>query len=273
MKKLVLAVVLTALLLIVGQAAQAEPYQLPVRVHTLVACNQGALALTYTGEVFYIAGDNAAVVQITPRFFEGELVYLEGICSGANGTFYAIAYGDDEPIICQATLEEEALVLSPLGKVAMGDGNFRLFDLMADRTGVLMRVSNETYYWNIATSKMEQLIGMDYRLMASGGGIIVALHSNNGKEELVRVDVAAQSSAAIRVLSQMPGQLAVSPDGQVVAWCVDSLVTAGRENTEQLLQGYMAGMDTRKDFPCCVTIDGRFYYANADAVSCVQLVE
>ena len=71
----------------------------------------------------------------------------------------------------------------------------------------------------------------------------------------------------------MPGQLAVSPDGQVVAWCVDSLVTAGRENTEQLLQGYMAGMDTRKDFPCCVTNDGRFYYANANAVSCVQLVE
>ena len=71
MKKLILTIALTALLLIVGQAAQAEPYQLPVRVHTLVACNQGALALTYTGEVFYIAGDNAAVVQITPRFFEG----------------------------------------------------------------------------------------------------------------------------------------------------------------------------------------------------------
>lgn len=97
MKKLILTIALTALLLIVGQAAQAEPYQLPVRVHTLVACNQGALALTYTGEVFYIAGDNAAVVQITPRFFEGELVYLEGICSGANGMFYTIAYGDDEP--------------------------------------------------------------------------------------------------------------------------------------------------------------------------------
>jgi len=248
LKKLILAIALATLLLIVGQAAQAEPYQLPVRVHTLVACNQGALALTYTGEVFYIVGDNAAVVQITPRFFEGELVYLEGICSGANGMFYAIAYGDDEPIICQATLEEEALVLSPLGKVAMGDGSFRLFDLMADQSGVLIRDINETNYWHIATNKMKQPFGMDYRLMASGGGIIVALHSNNGNEELVRVDVAAQSSAAIRVLSQMPGQLAVSPDGQVVAWCVDSLVTAGRENTEQLLQGYMAGMDTRKTF-------------------------
>ena len=104
--------------------------------------------------------------------------------SGANDMFYAIAYGDDEPIICQATLEEEALVLSPLGKVAMGDGSFRLFDLMSDRTGVLMRVSNETYYWNIATSKMEQLIGMDYRLMASGGGSIVALHVTMAKRNL-----------------------------------------------------------------------------------------
>lgn len=58
LKKLILTIALTALLLIVGQAAQAEPYQLPVRVHTLVACNQGALALTYTGEVFGISGRN-----------------------------------------------------------------------------------------------------------------------------------------------------------------------------------------------------------------------
>lgn len=109
--------------------------------------------------------------------------------------------------------------------------------------------------------------------MASGGGIIVALHSNNGNEELVRVDVAAQSSAAIRVLSQMPGQLAVSPDGQVVAWCVDSLVTAGRENTEQLLQGYMAGMDTSKTFLAVLPLTADSIMQNANAVSCVQLVE
>ena len=71
LRKIVLSVVIL-LLLISGGSAQGETYQLPVRVHTLVACNQGALALTYTGEVFYVE-EKSTAVQLTPMFADGEL--------------------------------------------------------------------------------------------------------------------------------------------------------------------------------------------------------
>lgn len=64
----------------------------------------GALALTYTGEVFYVE-EKSTVVQLTPMFADGELVYLEGICSGPNGMLYVAAYEEDGMAICQATLE------------------------------------------------------------------------------------------------------------------------------------------------------------------------
>lgn len=151
LRKIVLSVVIL-LLLISGGIAQGETYQLPVRVHTLVACNQGALALTYTGEVFYVE-EKSTAVQLTPMFADGELVYLEGICSGPNGMLYVVAYEEDGMVICQATLEGETLKLTPLGDAETNDIHFRLFDLMADQSGVMMLSSQEAYYWNAASGK------------------------------------------------------------------------------------------------------------------------
>lgn len=101
LRKIVLSVVIL-LLLISGGIAHGETYQLPVRVHTLVAYNQGALALTYSGEIFYVE-EKSTAVQLTPMFADGELVYLEGICSGPNGMLYVAAYEEDGMVICQAT--------------------------------------------------------------------------------------------------------------------------------------------------------------------------
>lgn len=271
LRKIVLSVVIL-LLLISGGSAQGETYQLPVRVHTLVACNQGALALTYTGEVFYVE-EKSTAVQLTPMFADGELVYLEGICSGPNGMLYVVAYEEDGMAICQATLEGETLKLTPLGDVETNDIHFRLFDLMADQSGVMMLSSQEAYYWNAASGKTEQLATMNERLIASGGGTVVAYRIIDGNAELVQMDVMAQSASTIRSLPHFPNQIAVSPDGQVYAWCVDTLVTAWQAETDKLLQGHMTDMDTSITYPCCVTNDGRFYYANGSTVNCLLLTE
>ena len=271
LRKIVLSVVIL-LLLISGGSAQGETYQLPVRVHTLVACNQGALALTYSGEVFYVE-EKSTAVQLTPMFADGELVYLEGICSGPNGMLYVAAYEEDGMAICQATMEGETLKLTPLGDVETNDIPFRLFDLMADQSGVMMLSSQEAYYWNAASGKTEQLATMNERLIASGGGTVVAYRIIDGNTELVQMDVMTQSASTIRSLPHIPNQIAVSPDGQVYAWCVDALVTAWQAETDKLLQGHMTGMDTSITYPCCVTNDGRFYYANGSTVNCLLLTE
>lgn len=261
------------LLLLPGPPALGESCRLPVRVHTLAACGQGALALTYTGEVFFIGTDGSAA-QVAPMLPEGEPAYLAGLCNGPSDMLYAAVYVPDGPtVIAQAALQGEILALSPLGTAEVGDGNFRMYDMLADSSGALLATNQESHYWDAATMETVPSAASLGRLSACAGGKIISYRDTQGRIELVQLDAAAPTAQTLRELPRIPGALAVSPDGRLFAWCADALVTAWRKDTEQLLQGYMEAADTSAAYPCCLTNDGVFYYANVEAVSCIQLAE
>lgn len=247
-----------------------EVWQLPERICDLVPFEDHVIAVLGDGTVYLCDERKEAPDTMTVLIDGQELKGMPYLFTGQGNRLYAIIRRDGGYYLCNVAVENAALVLTVQHTIPFALEEPGLLTVMSYDEGVVILAEDNLSCWNPDSQSTATWQGWGHQPLLAGGGKLLTWQENASLTELQEVRIASHSMSKSGVLDVWTSDLAVSPDGTILAWYKDAIVTARQNDTEDMA-GYLGYATPMEKHPCAVTNSGQFFLADGTRLMAVQL--